>query len=87
MSKFPYPGLSPTYAEANVVGGYNRNCFVIEFLSLGELGNTRTAAIQEQLEAAAERLVKQFKAIIQSSQVVTPDRFDPILKSGLRLTK
>jgi hypothetical protein len=87
MSKKPYPGYPPNYQVVDDTGGYHRNCFVIELLSLGPLDNTQMALVQEQLEAALDRLHHQLRASVEAAQVVTPDRFDPVLCAGLRLSR
>jgi hypothetical protein len=84
--KKPYPGYPPNYKVVDDTGGYKRTCLVIEFLSLGGLDNTQLALVQEQLEATVERLKGQLRSSVEGAQVITPDRFDPVLKSGLRLS-
>lgn len=85
MSKKPYPGYPPSYRTVDNTGGYTRTCLVVELLSLGALDQTQMALVQEQLEATVERLRRQL-AVVEVSQVVTPDRFDPVLREGLRLS-
>ncbi len=86
MSRTPYPGYPPSYKVVDETGGYNRTCMVVELLSLGALSPIQMTMIQEQLEAAVHKIQFQMRATIESSQVVTPDRFDPVLRSGLRLS-
>lgn len=81
--KAPYPGMAPSYKSVHKTGGYNRTCLVIELLSLGGLDSAQIAYVQEQLEAAVQKILP---AVVEKSQVVTPDRFDPILRDGLRLS-
>lgn len=83
MTKKPYPEYPPSYREVPKIGGYVRKCFVIELLCLDELDNVQQAIVQEKLEAALANL--SLNAIIQKAEVVTPDRFDPVLRQGLRL--
>ncbi len=83
MSKESYPGMAPSYKSVHKTGGYSRTCLVVEMLSLGNLDATQLAYVQEQLEAALARILP---AVVEKSQVVTPDRFDPILRDGLRLS-
>lgn len=85
MSKKPYPGFSPNYKVVDETAGFKRNCVVIEFLSIGSLDSTSLALIQEQLEATVERLGRQIP-YIEQTDVVLPDRFDPVLKEGLRVS-
>lgn len=85
MSKKPYPGYPPNYKTVDETGGFKRTCVVLEFLSLGPLESTQLALIQEQLEALTERLQKQV-VNIEGKDVILPDRFDPVLKQGLRLS-
>ncbi len=84
--KKPYPGYPPNYKVVDETGGYVRTCVVIEMLSLGGLDAVQTALVQEQLEAAVAKLKTQLRATVEAAQVVTPDRFDPILRAGLRLS-
>ncbi len=83
-SKPPYPGYAPSYRNVKKTGGYTRTCLVIELLSLGDLDNVQMAFIQEQLEATVEKM-RQKVMTLESTQVVTPDRFDPLLQEGLRI--
>lgn len=85
MSKKPYPGYPPSYRVVDNTGGYTRTCLVIELLSLGALDSAQLALLQEQLEATVEKVKKQL-AVVEVSQVVLPDRFDPVLREGLRLS-
>jgi hypothetical protein len=85
VSKTPYPGYPPNYTRVDETGGFTRTCIVIESLSLGPLDNTQKALIQEQLEALMDKLSRQVP-IIERTDVVFPDRFDPILRKGLRLS-
>lgn len=85
MTKPPYPGYPPNYKIVDETAGYRRNCLVLEFLTLGELEPAALAMIQEQLEATLERLGKQLP-YVERTDVVLPDRFDPVLKKGLRLS-
>lgn len=83
--KKPYPGFPPSYRAVQQTGGYSRTCVVIELLSNGVLGSSEMAMIQEQLEAILCRL-QQGMPYIEKTDVVLPDRFDPVLKEGLRLS-
>ena len=84
--KKPYPGYPPNYKIVDETGGFKRTCIVVELLSLGALSGAQLALAQEQLEATVERL-KRSLAIVERSDVVLPDRFDPLLKAGLRLSR
>lgn len=84
MSKSPYPGYPPSYKDVTVVGGYYRTCLVIELISLDKLSGSEIAVILEKLEATIEKL-KTSMVNLEKSDVVTPDRFDPILRASLRL--
>lgn len=83
-SKKPYPGFPPNYKEVETTGGYRRTCFVLEFLSLGQLEPTQIAMIEEQVEAMVEKLGRGIPTV-EKVEFVTQDRFDPILLEGLRL--
>lgn len=82
MSKPPYPPYPPSYQKVHHTGGYSRTCLVVELLALEDLDGAQLAYIQEQLEATLSRLLP---AVLEKSQVVTPDRFDRPLCDGLRL--
>jgi hypothetical protein len=84
VTKAPYPGYPPSYKTVKETAGYRRNCLVLELLTLGELEPVALALIQEQLEATLERLGEQLP-YLERTDVVLPDRFDPVLKEGLRL--
>ena len=82
MSNLPYPGYPPSYTSVPKVGGYTRQCLVIEICSLGNgLDDLQLASLREQLELVVER----YSSIIEKYDVVLPMRFDPLLKKGLRL--
>ena len=83
--KKPYPGFPPNYQTVDETGGYKRTCIILEFLSLGPLEPVALAMVQEQLEALSERLQRQIP-YIEGTDIVLPDRFDPILREGLRLS-
>lgn len=83
-SKKPYPGFPPNYRDVEDTGGYRRTCFVLEFMSLGPLEPAEMAMINEQMEALADKL-RQNMVAIEKADFVTPDRFDRILRDGLRL--
>jgi hypothetical protein len=85
-NKAPYPGFPPSYKIVDETGGYRRTCLVIEFLSLGTLDNTQMALIQERLEACVDIIQRSLMATVERAQVVTPDRFDPVVREGLRLS-
>jgi len=80
----PYPGYPPNYKSVDKHGGFNRNCLVIEILSLDGLGNTSIALIKEQIEATLARLTTSVG--IEKVEVVSEERFDRFLKDGLRLS-
>jgi len=81
MSK-PYPGYPPSYKEIPKVGNYIRECLVIELLCIDKLEPAQLAQIRERLEAALEGIAN---ATVEKKEVITSDRFDPVLKQGLRL--
>jgi hypothetical protein len=85
MSKKQYPDYPPSYREVPKIGGYFRQCLVVELLCLQELDNTQLAQVQERLEAALSNL--PLNSIVEKTEVVTSDRFDPVLRQGLRLPK
>jgi hypothetical protein len=64
-------------------GGYDRTCIVVELLSDGRLDAAQLAYVQEQLEMTLARVLP---SAIEKSQVITPDRFDPMLREGLRVS-
>lgn len=80
----PYPGYSPNYKEISYVGGLHRNCLIIDILSLDKLQPAEIAMLEEQLSAALTKITKNMHNI-EKCDLITPDRFDRILKSGLRL--
>ena len=83
MAKTPYPGYNPTFQVVDKTGGFNRTCLVVELLSDGQLDNAQLAYIQEQLEAVLNRVLP---SVMQKTQIITPDRFDPVLRAGLRVS-
>jgi hypothetical protein len=85
MPKKPYPGFPPNYKAVDETAGYTRTCVVLEFLSLGPLDSVALAMVQEQLEALTERLQRRI-SYIENTDVILPDRFDPVLREGLRLS-
>lgn len=85
MSKKPYPGFPPNFTSVDETGGFTRTCFVLEFMSLGQLEPAQIALIEEQVSALAERLAKGM-SVVEGVQFVTPDRFDRKLSDGLRLS-
>jgi hypothetical protein len=85
MSKRPYPGYAPNYRHVDKLGGFYRSCFIIDILSLNSLSPTQLAMIQEQIEASVSTISKNMRDI-ERAEVVTPDRFDKLLKDGLRLS-
>lgn len=86
MSQAPYPGFPPNYTELTDIGGLRRNCLVIEIRSLGNLSPAQLAVVQEQLEATAANLKSRI-ATIESIELVAANRFDTLLRAGLRLPK
>lgn len=85
MSKRPYPGYAPNYRHVDKLGGFHRSCFIIDILSLDNLSPAQLAMIQEQIEAAMSTIASNMRDI-EKAEVVTPDRFDKLLKDGLRLS-
>ena len=85
MSKRPYPGYAPNYRHVDKLGGFHRSCFVIDILSLDNLSPVQLAMIQEQIEASLSAISKNMRDI-ERVEVVAPDRFDKLLKDGLRLS-
>lgn len=83
MAKAPYPGYTPSFRVVDKTGGYDRTCLVVEIMSDGRLNAAQLAHIQEQLEATLARVLP---AVVEKSQVVTPDRFDSMLREGLRVS-
>lgn len=82
--KKPYPGYQPNYKHVTSVGGYHRNCMVIDVLSLDKLDDAEIAMIEEQLSALTSKLAKSMPNI-HKLEVIIPDRFDKIVRDGLRL--
>ncbi len=80
----PYPGYPPNYKLVDKLGGFHRNCLVIEILSLDSLDNCSIALIKEQVEATLARLSVSIG--IEKAEVVSKERFDQSLKDGLRLS-
>jgi len=85
MTKSPYPGYHPNNTSVTHLGNMARNCLVIELLSLSdELDQTELALVQEAVELSIDKLKSRIPSL-ESIKVVTPDRFDPLLRNGLRL--
>jgi len=80
----PYPGYPPSYKTISKVGNYVRQCLVVELLSIDGLNNVQIAQIKERLEATIAD-IKTKIPIIERSDIVSQDRFDPVLRQGLRL--
>lgn len=85
MNKLPYPGYSPSYKVVDSIGGLNRHCIVVELLTLGELDQLQLASIHERLEAVVAS-IKQNISIIEKTKLADQTNFDPILRTGLRLS-
>lgn len=83
MSK-SYPGYPPNCTDLTTIGGMSRTCFVIDVLSLGSLSAADRSIILEHLEAAVESL-KVKSSVIECIDIVQPERFDPQLRTGLRI--
>lgn len=81
MAKAPYPGYDPRFQNVDAIGGYNRQCLVIELLTNGKLDNVQIAQIQEQIEA-----ILRANPNLEKSCVITQDRFDQPLRKGLRVS-
>lgn len=77
-----YPNFPPNYKSVTIHGGLHRTCIVIDILSLNTLSQGELAVIQERVEAAIENIRNHN---IEKTDVVLPNRFDPIVKEGLRL--
>ncbi len=84
MANEPYPGYPPSYRVVDSVGGFSRTCLAVEFLSLGRLEPAQLAIVTEQLEATVAKL-RDSVTTIKAGELITPDRFDPLLRQGLRL--
>lgn len=82
--KKPYPGYPPSYKQVTSTGGYKRNCLVVDILSLDDLQDTEIAVIEEQISAAADKLVRSMPNI-HKLEIIVPGRFDKILRDGLRI--
>lgn len=80
----PYPNIPPQYRKVEKVGPYYRNVMVVEVLSTSPLDDTSRSHAREYLEAALDDTVARIKAVY-SVEVVTSERFDPMLRDGLRL--
>lgn len=83
MSSLPYPGNSPNYTSYKTIGGYHRECIVVELACLDKLDSAALALIKERIEAAC--IACQNTIGIEKIDVVSEDRFDPILRKGLRI--
>ncbi len=80
----PYPGYPPSYGNIDSLGDLKRTCLVIDLLSLDKLTNVQLAQISEQLDIMLAKL-KLSIITLEKFQIVTPDRFDRLLQTGLRL--
>ncbi len=81
----PYPGWPPSQRVVSTVGGLTRTCFVIELRSLGQLSPAQVAIIQERLEAGLAT-IKSRIPIVEDCDIVSNDRFDTLLRVGLRVS-
>ena len=78
-----YPGYGPNYKVVQELGGYNRNCFVVELLSEGKLNNAEIAMVKERIEAILATLANSVG--FEKSKVIHQSDFDSILRAGLRI--
>jgi len=80
----PYPGFDPRYKVVKRTAGYERDCMVLDILSLDTLNNAERSVIQEQLSGFVLSLIKKMPNL-HRCELVTSDRFDKMLAQGLRL--
>lgn len=81
----PYPGFPPNYTSIDRIVGLHRDVVVIEFLSLSKLSKEELADSIEILKDAITVIKKRHKENIDMVTPVTSDRFDRLLRDGLRL--
>lgn len=79
----PYPGTNPNYQVYNNIGGYKRECFIIELHCLDCLNSQEKNLIRERVEALISSMSNSLG--IEKSQIVISDQFDTILRSALRM--
>lgn len=84
MSLPPYPGFSPSFTVVDTVDGCFRECIVLDILTELPISKPELAHITEMIEAYVHSL---HISNISGCQVVTKERFDPLLSNGLRLSR
>lgn len=84
MSKPPYPGYPPNVRSVTATAGLHRTCLVLDCLSLQPLSEAELAVIQESMELAVDKLRSRL-ASLESIRIIPPDRFDTLLRTGLRI--
>ena len=80
----PYPGYSPNYKIVEKTGKYHRNCLVLDILSLDKLSDTEITLLEEQLSAHVNKICQKMQNI-EKAEIISPSRFDKMLREGLRL--
>ena len=80
----PYPGYSPSYKLVDRTGKYHRNCLVLEVLSLDKLSDAEITLLEEQLSAHVNTICQKMQNI-EKTEIISPNRFDKVLREGLRL--
>lgn len=84
MSDPPYPNYPPNYTKVDTVNGLTRNCIVLEVLTNGRLSNSEQAVITELLDTISVQVIRKCPSV-EHMTFVTQNRFDPVLRTGLRL--
>lgn len=80
MSSTPYPGYSPTFVVVDKVGTYNRTCYILELLSIGELSPIKKAQLEDTIQAAIQKITD-----IEKHDLVRSERFDTALRKAMRI--
>ena len=80
MSNAPYPGYPPSYMKVEEMGGYRRNCYVLELFTIGELDPARRA----QMEDAIQMAITKFSEV-EKHDIIRSQRFDTALRKAMRL--
>lgn len=81
----PYPGYPPNYTSIDRVGGLHRDIIIIEILSRSKLSKEELNDSVAILNDAITVIKKRHKENIDHIVPITSDRFDRLLRDGLRL--
>lgn len=82
-NRAPYPGFNPNFKNVKKRKGLHRTVMVVEILSKKPPTQAVKALLGEQLEAKLDQLMGRNS--LMEYDVVSDDRFDVLLQSGLRI--